>query len=82
MIVEGYGLTETSPIISANTAKNYKFGTVGLPLSNVDVMIADDGEILAKGPSIMKGYFNKLKETNEAIDKNGWFHTGDIGEID
>ena len=82
LIVEGYGLTETSPIISANTAKNYKFGTVGMPLSNVDVMIADDGEILAKGPSIMKGYFNKLEETNEAIDKDGWFHTGDIGEID
>ncbi|MBJ47905.1 MAG: long-chain acyl-CoA synthetase [Candidatus Marinimicrobia bacterium] len=82
LIVEGYGLTETSPIITANTAKNYKFGTVGMPLSNVEVKIAEDGEILAKGPNVMKGYYNKVEETNLVIDVDGWFHTGDIGKID
>jgi long-chain acyl-CoA synthetase len=81
-IYEGYGLTETSPIISCSGATGVKMGTVGRVIPGVEVKIAADGEILARGPNIMKGYWNLPKETAEAIDTEGWFHTGDIGEVD
>jgi len=80
-IVEGYGLTESSPVIAANKPDDYKFGTVGKPLPGVEIKIASDGEILARGPNIMQGYYKKKKETEETI-VNGWLHTGDIGVFD
>ena len=81
-IYEGYGLSETSPVISVNTRENVKMGAVGQPLPGIEVKIAEDGEILSKGPNIMKGYWGMEKETAEVIDSEGWFHTGDIGEVD
>ncbi len=81
LIIEGYGLTESSPVISANRVNDYKFGTVGKPMPGVEVKIAQDGEILAYGPNIMQGYYKNKKETEETI-KDGWLHTGDIGVFD
>ena len=84
-IHEGYGLTETSPVIALNTPLNHRIGTVGKIMPNLEVRIAEDGEILVKGPSIFKGYWNRPEETKNAFDgpvSDGWFKTGDIGNID
>ena len=80
-IHEGYGLTETSPVIAVNTPEAHKLGTVGKPLTNLDVRIAEDGEILVRGPSVFQGYWNRPDESANAF-MDGWFKTGDIGNID
>ncbi|HEX3526869.1 MAG TPA: long-chain fatty acid--CoA ligase [Thermoanaerobaculia bacterium] len=81
-IYEGYGLSETAPVLTVNTPDAVKMGTVGKAIPGVQLQIAADGEILGKGPNIMQGYWNMPEATAEVIDQEGWFHTGDIGEID
>jgi long-chain acyl-CoA synthetase len=82
LILEGYGLTETCPILASNHPGAFKFGTVGRPFAGLEVRIADDGEIVARGPNIAQGYFRKREETAAVFGPDGWFHTGDIGELD
>ncbi len=81
-ILEGYGLTETSPVLTVNRLGSLRFGTVGKPLPNVLIVLAKDGEILAKGPNVSQGYWKRPKETTASFDRQGYFHTGDIGQFD
>lgn len=81
-ILEGYGLTETSPVLAINTTAEYRIGSVGKPLPNVECRIVEDGELLVRGPNVFSGYWHKPEQTAEVFDAEGWFRTGDIGRID
>ena len=81
-IIEGYGLTETSPVTNMNDPLAVKYGTVGPPITGTEEKIAEDGEILIKGPQVFKGYLNKPEQTKAVLEDDGWFHTGDLGEFD
>jgi long-chain acyl-CoA synthetase len=81
-VLEGYGLTETAPIITTNTLKSKKYGTVGKPLSNVEIRVKKSGELLTKGPNVFANYYKNPEATKDAFDKDGWFKTGDLVEID
>jgi long-chain acyl-CoA synthetase len=82
LILEGYGLTETCPVLTNNREDHFKFGSVGLPLPGVEIKIASDGEILGRGKNIARGYFKKPEATAEVFLSDGWFATGDIGKVD
>jgi long-chain acyl-CoA synthetase len=80
-VMEGYGMTETSTVATANTPEDFRFGSVGKPLPNVEAKVADDGELLLKGPNIFQGYYKNEEATDETL-VDGWLHTGDLGSID
>lgn len=81
-LLQGYGLTETSPVVSANAYAQHRFGSIGKPLAEVEIKIAPDGEVLVKGPNVFQGYFKSEQKTKEPFTTDGWFMTGDIGELD